>query len=132
MLDFFAMVLDRADTGMLLDCAHLAMYQRCMGYAPLTALDGFPLERIVEIHVAGSSQKEHDGFVYWDDDHTPEVLQDTWDIFDWVASTAPHVKAVVLECERNALEDVVPGFERLAATLASTALATATTREVGL
>ena len=121
-LDFFATVLQQADTGMLLDCAHLAMYQRCMGYAPRTALDGFPLDRIVELHVAGSAQKEHDGFVYWDDDHTPEVLADTWEIFDWVAPRAPHLKAVVLECERNALEAVVPGFQRLATTVADTVL----------
>lgn len=129
-LDFFARVLDRADTGMLLDCAHLAMYQRCMGYTPHAALDGFPLDRIVELHVAGSTQKEHDGFVYWDDDHTPKVLQDTWDIFDWVAPRAPNLKAVVLECERNALAEVVPGFQRIAATVTPTALVSATTSEV--
>lgn len=122
-LEFFAAVTERADTGMLLDCAHLAMYQRQMGYAPCTALDEFPLERIVELHVAGSTQKTHDGFVYWDDDHTPQVLTDTWQIFAWVVPKAPNLKAVVFECERNALASVIPGLQRIAATVAPTALA---------
>ena len=42
LLDFFALVLDEADTGMLLDAAHLAIYQQVMGHDPLTGLDGFP------------------------------------------------------------------------------------------
>lgn len=131
MLEFFAQVVARADTGMLLDCAHLAMYQRRMGYAPRTALDGFPLDRIVELHVAGSTQKEHDGFVYWDDDHTPQVLADTWEIFDWVVPQAPNLKAVVFECERNALASVLAGLQRLAATVAQTALARCQAGEAG-
>jgi uncharacterized protein (UPF0276 family) len=122
-LEFFAAVTERADTGMLLDCAHLAMYQRQMGYTPCTALSAFPLERIVELHVAGSTQKTHDGFVYWDDDHTPEVLADTWQIFEWVVPKAPNLKAVVFECERNAQASVIPGLQRIAAAVAPMALA---------
>jgi uncharacterized protein (UPF0276 family) len=122
-LDFYARVIDAADTGMLLDCAHLAIYQRLMGHAPCTGLDHFPLDRVVELHVAGSVQRDHDGFVYWDDDHTPEVLEDTWRIFDRVAPRAPNLKAVVFECERNPIPMVIPGFQRLAATLARTVLA---------
>ncbi len=121
-LDFYAQVADLADTGLLLDCAHLAIYQRLMGYAPLTGLDGLPLDRVVELHVAGSTPREHNGFAYWEDDHTPEVLAETWAIFDWLAPRLPHLKAVVFECERNPLPTVLAGFERLAATLQNTAL----------
>src|SRR5690606_19544091 len=46
-LDYFARVCERADTGMLLDCAHLAIYQHLAGHEPTTALDGFPLDRII-------------------------------------------------------------------------------------
>jgi uncharacterized protein (UPF0276 family) len=122
-LEFFADVVERADTGFLLDCAHLAMYQHLQGYSPCTGLEGFPLERIVELHVAGSTPKEHAGFAYWEDDHTPEVLASTWQIFEWVAPRAPNLKAVVFECERNALATVLPGFQRLANNIATTTLA---------
>jgi uncharacterized protein (UPF0276 family) len=120
-LEFYAQVMQHADTGMLLDCAHLAIYQHLMGHGPLTGLDGFPLDRVVELHVAGSAQRDHDGFQYWDDTHTPEVLDDTWTIFDWVVSRAPQVKAVVFECERNPLASVISGFQRIRTTLASAA-----------
>ena len=114
LLDFFARVCEHGDTGMLLDCAHLAIYQRLQGLDPLTGLDAFPLERIVELHVAGGSEHAHEGYAFVEDDHTPDVLPDTWRIFDYVVSRAPHLKAVVFECERNPLEDCLPGFERIA------------------
>jgi uncharacterized protein (UPF0276 family) len=122
-LEFYADVVERADTGFLLDCAHLAMYQHLMGHPPCTGLAAFPLERIVELHVAGSTPKTHEGFAYWDDDHTPQVLASTWEIFEWVVCRAPNLKAIVFECERNALTDVLPGFQRLAAHATGTALA---------
>src|SRR5689334_15410571 len=56
-LDFFARVVERADTGMLLDCAHLAIYERLVGEPPGTGLDAFPRDRIVELHVAGGSER---------------------------------------------------------------------------
>lgn len=127
-LDFYARVADHADTGLLLDCAHLAIYQRLMGYDPLTGIDGLPLDRVVELHVAGSTPREHEGFLYWEDDHTPEILADTWTIFDEVVPKAPNLKAVVFECERNPLNTVLAGFERIAAALPDTALAHATGR----
>ena len=113
LLDYFARVCERADTGMLLDCAHLAIYQRLVGHDPLDGLDAFPLERVVELHVAGGRELEHEGFRFVEDDHVPNVLPETWKIFEWLVARTPNLKAVVLECERNPLEDCVPAFERL-------------------
>ena len=113
LLDFFARVLDRADTGMLLDCAHLAIYQRLMGHSPLTGLDAFPQERIIELHVAGGVKRERDGFMWVEDDHTPEVLPETWEIYEYVVARATNLKAVVFECERNPMERCLEGFKRI-------------------
>lgn len=113
MLEYYAEVAERADTGLLLDCAHLAIYQDVMGYDPCTGLDGFALDRVVELHVAGSTHREHDGLQYWDDDHTPHILDDTWRIFEQIVPRAPNLKAVVFECERNPLYAVLAGFERI-------------------
>jgi uncharacterized protein (UPF0276 family) len=113
-LDYFARVADRARTGILLDCAHLAIFQRVLGHAPLAGLDGFPLERVVELHVAGGTPRTTpDGFAWIEDDHGPEPLDDTWQIFTHVAARAPNLKAVVYECERNAEGEVLPVFERI-------------------
>jgi uncharacterized protein (UPF0276 family) len=121
LLDFFARVAERADTGLLLDCAHLAIFQRTRGLGPLARLDVFPLERVVEMHVAGGSERRHDGFAWVDDDHTPAVLADTWAIVEHVVPRAPNLHAVVFECERNPLDACVPGFERLTRLLAGRA-----------
>jgi uncharacterized protein (UPF0276 family) len=112
-LDFFARVIERADTGMLLDCAHLAIYQRLVGEAPGVGLDAFPRQRIVELHVAGGSERRHDGFAWVEDDHTPAVLADTWTIVESIVPAAPELRAVVFECERNPMAQCLAGFARL-------------------
>lgn len=113
LLDYFAQVLDRADAGMLLDVAHLAVYQRVAGHAPTTGLDDFPLERVVEVHVAGGTPFEHSGRTFIDDDHGVNVLPDTWEILDLVLARASNLRAIVFECERNPIPSVLPIFERL-------------------
>ncbi len=114
LLDFFARVCERADTGILLDCAHLAIYQEAAGHEPTAGLDGFPLDRVVEIHVAGGEPRTVDGYDYIEDSHTLSVLPQTWAIVDRVAPAATELRAVVLECDRNPFEVVVPGYEALA------------------
>lgn len=118
LLDHFGRVCHHADTGMLLDCAHLAIYQLLHGLAPLDGLDGFPRERIVELHVAGGTRREFEGHRHVDDDHGPEVLEETWEIFEHLVPRCPNLRAVVFECERNPLASALPGFERLATVLA--------------
>lgn len=112
-LDYFALVADRSACGLLLDCAHLAIFQRLRGLGATDGLDGFPLERVVELHVAGGSVRSIDGFEYVDDSHTPEPLPETWAILDAVLPRATNLRAIVYECEYNALEATMPTFERL-------------------
>ncbi len=113
LLDYFARVADGADSGLLLDVAHLAIYQRVAGHGPLDGLDGYPLERVVEIHVAGGTEFASGGRVFVDDDHSPAPLADTWKILEAVLPRARNLRALVFECERNGVEDVLPVFERL-------------------
>jgi len=113
LLDYFARVCARADCGLLLDVAHLAVYQRVCGHEPLTALDGFPLDHVVEMHVAGGTLFEHEGRTFVNDDHGVAVLPETWTLFEHVIEHAPNLKAIVFECERNTIPEVVPVFERI-------------------
>jgi uncharacterized protein (UPF0276 family) len=118
LLDYFARVADEADCGLLLDVAHLAIYQRATGRAPLDGLDGFPLERVVELHVAGGTEFEQGGRVFVDDDHGPAPLPETWRILEHVLPRARRLRALVYECERNPRHAVEPFFARLAELLA--------------
>ncbi len=113
LLDFFARVCERADTGMLLDLAHLLIYQRAMGHEVFDGIEDFPLERVVELHVAGGIEREHEGWPWIEDAHAPSVLQPTWELYESLVGRLPHLKAVVFECERNPIDAVLPGFERL-------------------
>ena len=114
LLDYYAEVADRADSGLLLDVAHLAVYQRVQGHAALTALDAFPLERVVEVHVAGGRPFQSEGRTFVEDDHGLDVLPETWEILEHVLPRATNLRALVFECERNTIEQVIPTFERLA------------------
>jgi uncharacterized protein (UPF0276 family) len=113
LLDYFAQVADEADCGLLLDVAHLAVYQHVTGRAPLDALDGFPLERVVEMHVAGGSLFEHEGSRFVEDDHGVSILPATWELLAAALPRATNLRALVFECERNPLDAVVPVFESL-------------------
>ena len=113
LLEYFARVAEEADCGLLLDVAHLAIHQRATGRQPLDGLADFPMERVVEIHVAGASEFVHAGRRFVDDDHSPQPLPETWQILEAVLPRAVHLRAVVYECERNAAPEVIPVFERI-------------------
>ena len=120
LLDFYSRVCEQADTGMLLDCAHLAIYQAATGRSPLDGLAEFPLDRVVEIHVAGAVERKHGDFSWIADEHTVAVRPETWKIVEYVMARACNLKAVVFECERNPIHAVLPGFRRLSSLLAAT------------
>jgi uncharacterized protein (UPF0276 family) len=112
-LDYFARVADRSGGGLLLDCAHLAMYQRLKRLPPTTGLDAFPLERVIELHVAGGAVIDSEGLALVEDSHSPEPLPDTWQILEAVLPRAHNLKAIVFECEKNAPDEVLANFQRL-------------------
>ncbi len=115
LLEYFALLAERADCGLLLDCAHLAMFQRLRGLPAPAGLAAFPLERVVELHVAGGAIVDVEGLPLVDDQHGPEPLPECWAIFDAVMASgrARNLKAIVYECERNAADEVLPNFRRL-------------------
>ena len=112
-LDYFALVSAHANCGLLLDCAHLAIFQRLKNLPPTAGLDAFPLDRLVEIHVAGGSELDVDGLPLVDDSHVPEPLADTWQIVEHVVPRAKNLKAIVYECEKNRADEVEANFTRL-------------------
>jgi len=115
LLDYFARVLIESDSGMLLDLAHLVIYQDAMGCDLFEGLDRFPLERIVELHVAGGSRFEHEGRSFIDDDHSPAPLPETWELLRHLLPRLPSLRAIVFECERNPIDQVAPHYETLLA-----------------
>ena len=123
LIDYFARLAEASDCGLLLDVAHLAVYQRVAGYRPFEAFDRLPFDRLVELHVAGGRPFVADGRAFVDDDHGPEFLAETWELFEAILPKAPNLRAVVFEAERNPREAVLPAFERLSRLVAGSAAA---------
>lgn len=113
-LEFFARLAEAADTGLLLDCAHLAMFQRARGLSWDAGFDGFAWDRVIELHVAGGSERAVEGLTFVEDDHGAHVLPDTWSIFEEALRRATNLRAVVVECERNPIPAVLPLLHRVA------------------
>jgi hypothetical protein len=42
-------------------------------------LDGFPLDRVVEMHIAGGAMAEVDEYKYIEDTHSPDPVPAAWD-----------------------------------------------------
>lgn len=116
--EYFARVAEEADTGLLIDLAHLAMYQRTRGLDWRAGLDLLPLDRVVELHVAGGTERETDGYRWIEDTHGGEPLPEVWSLLEHFAARAKNLKAVVFECERNPLPVTRAGFLRIERILA--------------
>lgn len=117
LLEFFARVAEAGDTGLLLDCAHLAMFQRARGHEPLAGFDALDWDRVIELHIAGGRVHELDGLAWVEDDHGVEVLPDTWAIAKAAIERARNLRAIVIECERNSIAQVLPLFRSAQALL---------------
>lgn len=113
-LEYFAKVAVDADCGLLLDAAHLAIFQKARGLDPLHGLENFPVERVIEMHVAGGGDAvTEDGYRYIDDDHRAEVHEDVWTIVEHLIPRCTNLKALAYECEHNEPEATIATFERL-------------------
>jgi uncharacterized protein len=115
LLEFFGRVATDADCGLLLDAAHLAVYQLMTGRSALDGFQSLPMDRIIEVHVAGGTHRSHRGFPWVEDSHTVEPLPETWAIVEHILAHAPNLKAIVYECEHNRADEVLPVFDRLSA-----------------
>lgn len=99
-LEVMARAIDLADVPCVLDLGHLYSFQLCRGLPPLAGLDDFPLERVVELHVAGAELDRRWGPPLYRDAHgaadiAPEVLE----MLGEVAPRCPNLRAVTIEVE---------------------------------
>lgn len=104
-LDVLADVSAQADIPCVLDLGHLYSFQLCRGLSPLSGLDGFPLERIVELHVAGAEIEEPGGVpVYLDSHGGAEIPPPVLEMLAEVAPRCPSLRAITIEIEEACLE----------------------------
>lgn len=86
-------ITERSGCFQLLDLHNVHCNTINLGWNPFTAIDRMPLDRVVEIHVAGGSWR--DGF--WMDAHDGRVPERVWKLLAYTLPRAPNVAGVVFE-----------------------------------
>jgi uncharacterized protein len=96
------------DCGLLLDLTNVQINALNFGFDPYAWLDQAPLERAVQIHVAGGELLTEGLWAgRWGDTHSQPVPDDVWRMLEYILDRAP-VKAVLLERDQR-----LPPFEEL-------------------
>jgi uncharacterized protein len=102
-VQFVSEVVERTDSGLLLDVMNLHANSVNHRYDPIAFLDGVPMERVVQLHLAGG---------YWRDDvlvdsHSQPTPPEVWSLTTEVLSRASP-KGIIIERDSN-----LPPFEEL-------------------
>jgi uncharacterized protein (UPF0276 family) len=100
---FLAEVAEKADCGLLLDVNNVYVNSLNHGFNPFQYLDQIPLERTVQIHIAGHKQ----GTDYVIDTHGAAVVEPVFELLQYVLERVD-VNGVMLERDQN-----FPEFEEI-------------------
>ncbi|HLZ28920.1 MAG TPA: DUF692 domain-containing protein [Chloroflexota bacterium] len=98
---FIREILKDSDWGLLLDVTNVYINALNFDFDPYAWLEQAPLERTVEIHIAGGELRTSgDWQGKWADTHSQPVPDAVWRMLEYVVARAP-VKAVLLERDQN-------------------------------
>lgn len=94
--EFIAQMVEKAQTHLLLDLHNVYSNSRNFeGYDVWTYLRTIPLDRVIEIHLAGGQQSEG----WYHDFHSYAVPETVWEMLAYVLSRARNLRAIVLEVQ---------------------------------
>jgi uncharacterized protein (UPF0276 family) len=100
---FVSGVIAASDCGLLLDLENVHANARNHGYDPVEHLEALPLDRVVEVHLAGGI--EHDGI--YADTHSRPVPEASWRLLEWLVPRTK-LRAIIIERDND-----LPPFEEL-------------------
>jgi uncharacterized protein (UPF0276 family) len=99
--EFLAALVDATDAGILLDVNNVVVSAHNHGFDPKTYVDGLPLERVVQFHVAGHA----DHGTHRIDTHEGPVPDPVWELLRYAHSLGADAP-VLLEWDTE-----IPAFE---------------------
>ena len=125
MAEFFRRITELVPCGVVLDIGHLWTVYRYSGerHRPVMEflsefLDTFPLERVVQIHVAGLAEQGTDrqagSLPWWLDAHSAPIPGLLFDMLAQVLShpRLAHLKGMALEVDTKSVSQIVLEFDR--------------------
>lgn len=101
--EFLNEVVERADCGILLDVNNIYVSSRNHNFNPLDYVNGVPVQRIAQIHIAGHSKFEK----YILDTHDHPVIDPVWKLYERTIQRAGKT-ATLLEWD-----DRIPSFDEV-------------------
>jgi uncharacterized protein len=115
-LDFMAALHQRTGCPLVLDVGHLLSAQLASGLPLTAALDGFPLEAVVEVHLAGGVVTAADsGRAFYADDHTQPVREELFELLEALLPRLVSLRALVFEGDGHPADIAARTLRRLRA-----------------
>ncbi|MEO0973722.1 MAG: DUF692 family multinuclear iron-containing protein, partial [Pseudomonadota bacterium] len=101
-VSFVRAVIEGAECGLLLDLTNLFINAHNFEYDAYAYLDELPLERVVQIHLAGSTYRGE----RWMDTHSHSIEEhpEVWELLDYVAQRT-RIGAVIIERDQDFPDD---------------------------
>lgn len=107
LFEFIGRAAEATDCAILLDMGHLLSYEMATGHSVFDTIDALPLERVIELHIAGGKLKQGENGPVYIDAHEAGILPQTWSMLDALLTKLPNVKALCYECEGVPKEEVI-------------------------
>jgi len=73
--EFYSEIVEKAGIYMMLDINNVYVSSKNHGFDPIAYLNHIPFEKVIQMHIAGHTQKDH----YFLDTHNDHVAQEVWD-----------------------------------------------------
>ena len=99
LLAFFGELAKQTGCGILLDMGHLLSYQMASGRSVFESIEDFPLEHVIEVHIAGGKIKPGDDGPVYIDAHENPIVDEVWQMLDAWLPRLNNIKALCYECE---------------------------------
>lgn len=99
--EFICEFLEHCDCGLLLDLTNVYINSVNYGENALRFLDSIPLDRVVQIHLAGGTTSPH-GLV---DSHSSPVPAEVWDLLEYIVRAGAEPKGVMIERDQDYPEE---------------------------
>lgn len=111
--DFFGELAEQANCALLLDMGHLVSYEMATGQTLMQQIKKFPVERVIEVHIAGGRIKQLSQGHSYVDAHEADIQDRTWGMLKDMLPELPNVKALCYECEGVESEKVYAVLDEL-------------------
>jgi uncharacterized protein (UPF0276 family) len=103
--DFVSEVAEKADCGILLDCNNIYVSARNHGFDPNDYIDAIDRDRVVQMHLAGHTDKGD----YVLDTHSDHVRDEVWDLYRRAIARCGSTSTLI------EWDEDIPSFEELSA-----------------